>query len=508
MFDAPDHAYAGGASGIEMRLPQVLSGRAGWHPRSRPLVSVDRDLLESDVDEMSAEEALGALVELQAHVARLHERETRLLVRAAGATRVVRSVQVEEADDDGRPIAGRDPREVQFVDEVVDEIAAALNRSCGQVQKQIDVARLLDGPMRATRELLAAGRISLAHASVIADQSERLQAAPLGVDPEGDRTFEQACRALEDRVLGQAARETVSQTRSRARRVVASIDPAGAEARRRRAKAHCDVTGRGLDDGLALIEAVLPALDAARILATVEAQAHAAVADGSIATLDLAADAKPGQIRAAVFARMVLQADPCVAPTADSNIEIQVMIDAASLAGLNPGGPAWVQVGSGQPVDVSRTDLVELLADPSTHATMRRLVTDPTSGALVDRGSRSYRVSDSLRAWITARDVTCTQPGCTRPAVRCDVDHSVDFVDGGRTTIANTKALCRRHHNRKTHSGWRIEDSKPDGSCVFVSPTGRRYRHWPVDLTGGLPPLRASAPQSPPSESSDDPPGF
>src|SRR5262245_34277298 len=115
---------------------------------------------------------------------------------------------------------------------------------------------------------------------------------------------------------------------------------------------------------------------------------------------------------------------------------------------------------------------------------MRRLITDPASGAMVDRGATRYTVSTALAGWIAARDVRCRFPGCTRhgSAASCDVDHATDFRRGGLTTVANTGLLCRRHHNAKTHGDWRIEKSQPDGSCVFVSPTGRQYEHRPVPL--------------------------
>ncbi len=41
----------------------------------------------------------------------------------------------------------------------------------------------------------------------------------------------------------------------------------------------------------------------------------------------------------------------------------------------------------------------------------------------------------------------------------------------------NLGALCRRHHQEKTHGGWTIEESANDGSCTFVSPLGRHYPH-------------------------------
>jgi hypothetical protein len=485
MFDS-------GFSSIEVSLPPVISTRDGWHAVPDLVVQDDR-LRGLDPSSLSADEALSALVALQAHRSRIDAMEVDLLVRSAGAARVVRDVLVDDDNATGGSAAAGTGRVLHLVDEVVDEIACALHRSHQQMQGQVQHARLLHGPLARTRAALAAGSITLAHASAVAQQASRLAAGPLGSDPDADLVLALACDRLQDRVLPYAGAETPSQCRSRARRAVVAIDAAGEAARRRRARRGCDVSAYGIDDGLAIIEARLPLAQAARVIATVDDRARALAADGT--TTDpawlqlhgLDPDATLGQLRAAAFADLFTAAH---APANGLGVEVQVLIDAATLVGLDPDGSAWLQVGSGAAEAMGREDLLRLLADPDAHPTLRRLVTDPPTGALIDRGAHRYPISGSLAAWITARDVTCRFPGCTRRAARCDVDHAEDFTDGGPTTVANTGALCRRHHNRKTHAGWQITDSRPDGSCTFTSPAGRRYRHSPVDL----PP----APQPPP----------
>ena len=464
-------------------LPAAIAGPvAGW---------------EVDTGSVTPDAAVDALVAVQAQVARLHAAEAALLVRAAGATRLVRDVLVEDVDPaTGLPCGERDPRVVPLVDEVVEEIAAALRRSPDQVRGQVHTARLLHGPLHRTWDVLAAGRVTLGHATAIAEQAARMLAAPLGADPDADLVFAQACDALQDRVLPHAGTETVTECRGRARRVVVAIDPDGAADRRRRAKLHVDVVGRVLDDGLALIEAVLPVLDAQTILATVDATARAAIADGTVDQLGLGADATLGQVRAAVFTRLLRDGHAGGSGTDSGRVrvEVGVLVDAATLAGITPNGSVSVTVG-GQATDASRDDLIRLLLDPSTDPSFRRLVTDPLTGALVDYGKNSYKATRLLRKWRETEDQHCTHTGCTRPAARCDVDHTVDFHHGGRTTRANTKLRCRRHHNAKTFSGWRIEYTDPvSGSYDVVSPAGRRYRHHPVRLMPEPPPPRRQQP--------------
>jgi hypothetical protein len=48
-----------------------------------------------------------------------------------------------------------------------------------------------------------------------------------------------------------------------------------------------------------------------------------------------------------------------------------------------------------------------------------------------------YQPSRRLQHLIIARTPTCTAPGCTRPAARCDLDHTTPYDQGGRTCECN-----------------------------------------------------------------------
>ena len=89
----------------------------------------------------------------------------------------------------------------------------------------------------------------------------------------------------------------------------------------------------------------------------------------------------------------------------------------------------------------------ELLEDPDCAVTLRRLVTDPITGHLLDYGRKTY-----ASAW----------------------------ADGGETNPANLGPLCTRHHQLKTFGGWDITDSRPDGTCKWRSPDGRTYEVGPA----------------------------
>jgi hypothetical protein len=79
-----------------------------------------------------------------------------------------------------------------------------------------------------------------------------------------------------------------------------------------------------------------------------------------------------------------------------------------------------------------------------------------------------------LAEHVRIRDRTCVGPGCTRPARRCDLDHTHDHGHGGRTLPANIGPGCKRHHPDKDR-GWTLTQPEP-GMFVWGSPLGRTYR--------------------------------
>jgi hypothetical protein len=113
---------------------------------------------------------------------------------------------------------------------------------------------------------------------------------------------------------------------------------------------------------------------------------------------------------------------------------------------------------------------------------MRRLIREPQTGHLLDRGRTAYSVPDELRAFLVARDGECRFPGCHRRAGLGQVDHAEPWRLGGETSRANLGVLCVRHHQLKTHAGWRIVHSGDDGSCRWRSPAGVEYEHPPPRL--------------------------
>jgi hypothetical protein len=157
------------------------------------------------------------------------------------------------------------------------------------------------------------------------------------------------------------------------------------------------------------------------------------------------------------------------APPAPPAVELAVVIDLPTLLGLDQT-PAQLPGYGPLPAPVARA--------LATHAPWRRWVTDPVTGHLLDYGRRTYRPPAPLADYIHARDTTCRFPGCARNATGCDLDHLQPYhphrAHGGPTSAANLGALCRAHHQLKTHHGWQTTRT-PDNTDHWTSPHGLHH---------------------------------
>ena len=119
--------------------------------------------------------------------------------------------------------------------------------------------------------------------------------------------------------------------------------------------------------------------------------------------------------------------------------------------------------------------------------TWRRLLTDPATGTLVERGAATYEPGADLTAFVIARDVTCTFMGCGQPAWRCELDHREPF-DWDRpadeqTTADNLDARCKHHHERKTSGGWSVRKVPGSGASEWTDPLGITFTRLAVPIT-------------------------
>ena len=336
----------------------------------------------------------------------------------------------------------------QFVE---DEIAAELRLSrvaaATRLGLAVDLGRL---PMVAAG--LAEGRLDLPKAKAIAE-------AVAVLDPQAGADV--AVEAVE-----QAGRRTVGELRAWLRRTVLTADPAAAEARHAQALAERRVALTPVGDGMAELWALLPADDAARAYATVDACARAAGGPADSRTAD--------QRRADALVDL-LTGQTCTAPA--STVQVTVPLSTL-LGGDQPGELAGI---GPIPAPMAR----ESAADG-----LWRWLATTDDGTLVDAGRRSYRPPAALADLLRGRDQTCRFPGCRQPARRCDLDHTVPYP-AGPTNANNLVSLCRHHHLLKHRAGWKVRQH-PNGRLTWTSPAGRTYATRPP-------------PDPPPEKPSGDP---
>jgi hypothetical protein len=113
----------------------------------------------------------------------------------------------------------------------------------------------------------------------------------------------------------------------------------------------------------------------------------------------------------------------------------------------------------------------------------------PGDQAKCPNAGRPYKPRPTVIDEVVGLHQTCRFPHCEHPAERCDLDHVIDYKNGGTTCPCNLEPLCRRHHRLKTHGGWRVRFSTrsqryPAGTVHWTSPCGQQAHEPPRELPG------------------------
>ncbi len=110
--------------------------------------------------------------------------------------------------------------------------------------------------------------------------------------------------------------------------------------------------------------------------------------------------------------------------------------------------------------------------------TTRKLPATSAAGCGHVGAVSTYRIPDSMRRLIEARDQTCRFPVCRLPAWRTDMDHAIPYDLGGPTCRCNVSAECRHHHRLKQLNGWQLTQPRP-GILVWRTPARLTYTIGP-----------------------------
>ena len=393
------------------------------------------------------------------------------------------------------------------------EVAGVLRTTDRSVQRQIDEATELVQDYPSTLQAWEGGAITRQHVRVIVETGTVLP-------PEHRPAFEAEA-------LAKCALDTPGRVRSELALLAERLHPRTLAERHRDARLQRGVRAMTLADGMSaltttgptvLIDAIydrltqqartiIDARSQAADLRATDTSADAAAGESGETALQqiIASDTRTmDQLRADILADTLLTAAPDADPTRTDDgpgilgairAKVQIVVPALTLLGSD-NDPADL-VGR-SPIDPDTARELACL----TRSPWERILTHPVTGTVLHVDT--YQRTAAMNRYLRARDQHCRFPGCRLPAIRCEVDHTLDHAHGGRTACRNLAHLCQRHHSMKQFTAWRVRQLA-DGILEWTSPLGRTYTEHPPPL-GVHFTLSASDPDDPGDDPPDDPP--
>ena len=440
---------------------------------------------------------IDVIVAAERQIAHLHAVQARAMVELSRRENYAFCGRCGE-DDETTPGHDHDP-----IRAVGSELSAALSWTPTVADQRAALAVELVEDLPDTLTALDEGRVDLRRAGLIVDKT-RLLDWP-------------ARRQVEQAVLPMAGDKTSTQLGRLLDREVIAADPTSAERRRERGRRDRRVEPPrpcGNADGIADLVLTGPAEDLMALYTAVDAAARAArhtgKPRGDTRTLD---QHRFDLITGLGWTALTIghlgccnpdcaqecathpDADPRDAAAPETSADPAAGRGAARRAprlGTRHRRPAVVQVTvpvttltgtDDQPADLDGYGPIPAQAARliTADATIRRLITDPRDGQLLEYGRTTYAPPQALADFVTARDRTCRFPTVTVPGHACDIDHRVPYQRGGTTGKTNNQLLCRRFHIDKTKHHWQLRQTA-DGTYIWTSPAGRVYRTPPEPI--------------------------
>ncbi len=402
---------------------------------------------------------------LVAVVESTHRQESVLVARRLAAVAALLRRRVASAEESGRH---RGYAEIDGFEQTAAEVAAAMNLSPAAAGYVVSYAQALDTRLPHVAALLAEGRTDWRTVRLIIGRT--------------DLVTDECVVAQLDQSL--AARLRSWQGWSKQRIVnavdaaVRAADPDAARERREAADKDRHIAISAQANGMADIYGTVAAA-AAKAFDSRLTQLAKQVCPADPRTLDQRrADALAALTQGCRLACACGRAG-CPTRTSGENAEpttggARVVINViASDQTVHADGPS---AGYLQGYGLLDAEHVRQLAEAATI-----LIADPATSPVE---ALRYQPGAALERFVRCRDLTCRFPGCSRPAVICDLDHTIPFnhqnpAAGGLTVAGNLKCLCREHHRIKTFGGWG-DRQLADGTVVWVSPAGRTYTTSPA----------------------------
>lgn len=309
-------------------------------------------------------------------------------------------------------------------------------------------------------------------------------------------------------VLPHAYTKTPNQVRAIAKRVANQITGVTLDQRHQVALDQRCVFVEPLEDGMAKLTAIIEASLAYGIIDRITRQAKSVLkanrsaarkkAQAPEADHSTPTDPRTAvQLRADLLTDLLLTGLPSAHVTDGSeSIQASVQITIPMLGLLSPEQLDKVRAENPALGHIAGFDGNPILAGygPMSHQTARvltghapgmdRIFLDPIIGSVLE--TDRYTPNADLKRYLTARDTQCRFIGCGVKAARSEIDHTIPFSQGGKTSSTNLQYLCKSHHDLKHHS-WKAE-LDPDGVFRLTSPLGEQYVQKPLSQTLYQPP--------------------
>jgi hypothetical protein len=331
----------------------------------------------------------------------------------------------------------------------------------------------------ATEAALAGGRIGAAQADIIA--------GAIGELP--DDTTDEQRQACEDTLVGDAAKYSLKDLKSRSKRITDQFKPEpevdttendDLEKREADAWRRSEFWMRGNGDGTATGGFCLPEAQADQLLAAIRAMSapkrdhlrdHPGATDqdtgDSVYERDLEYRTRLGMGFAEVCSR--IRAD-LLSSRSGYGATLTVHLDLATLIGGIKAGT----LSGGTRVSASQVRHMACTAG------IIPLVFDGRS-LPIDHGHEQRLFTTSQKQDLAHRDGGCTAPGCDKPPEECEGHHwRMQWAHGGTTTLADGVLICPFHHRRAHQDNWQARAAS-DGHIEWKRPgdtTWQRNHRW------------------------------
>jgi Domain of unknown function (DUF222) len=343
----------------------------------------------------------------------------------------------------------------------ISEIALALRIPERSAETLIEESRMLMERLPLTMAGLSAGDFSYRHAKSIVAHAQSLE-------PELHAEFEAA-------VVLSATKLTFSKFDQKARKVRERMDAATITERHARSLADRETSFEPARDGMGWLHIYTSAHIGLGAYNRADEMARQ-LAENPVETRTLT------QLRADVVSDLLLDGAVEGRPEFGIRPSVVVTVPVLAMLGQSTEKNGAKNVQSDLPVleGYGPIDIETATRLAGAAKSWLRVLTHPETGVTLSVGRDRYKVPAPLRAFLQRRDGTCRKPGCNRPAVRCDLDHTQEWQHGGQTAHDNLAHLCQMHHDEKHHTGVTVAHL-PNGDLEWTMTSGRSYISEPAD---------------------------